>query len=137
MDTNTSISKGSSGAGGCFPVIAERAHEAIAVLDTNGVLHYANAAWVRMHGYMQLNEVVGKKITAFHNKEQLSADVLPLLHEVKSRGQISGPVGHMHKSGTVIPTNTTMVALKDDKGSVRAVIVYATDSSDLKSMGHG
>jgi PAS domain S-box-containing protein len=135
MNTNTPISKGSSaGAGGCFPVIADRAQEAIAVLDTNGVLHYANAAWMKMHGYVQLNEVVGKKITAFHNKEQLSGDVLPFLQEVTYRRQISGPVGHMHKNGTVVPTFTTMVALKDETGKVRAVIVYAMDTSEFEKL---
>jgi PAS domain S-box-containing protein len=133
MDTNASISK-ESGGGGCFPVIADRAQEAIAVLDTNGVLHYANAAWVRMHGYAQLNEVVGKKITAFHNQEQLSGDVLPFLQEVRHRGQISGPVGHIRKNGTVVPTHTTMVALKDETGRVRAVIVYAMDTTELEKL---
>jgi PAS domain S-box-containing protein len=134
MNTDTSISKGASGAGRCFPVIADRAQEAIAVLDTNGVLHYANAAWVRMHGYVQLNEVVGKKITAFHNQEQLSGDVLPFLQEVRHRGQISGPVGHMRKNGTVVPTHTTMVALKDEAGRIQAVVVYATDTSELEKL---
>jgi PAS domain S-box-containing protein len=134
MDTNTSISKGASGTGGCFPVIADRAQEAIAVLDTDGVLHYANAAWMRMHGCVQLTEVVGKKITAFHNQEQLSRDVLPFLQEVTHRRQISGPVGHMHKNGTVVPTHTTMVALKDEAGRIRAVIVYAADTSELEKL---
>jgi PAS domain S-box-containing protein len=134
MDANTSITKGAAGAGGCFPVIADRAREAIVVLDTNGIVHYANTAWARMHGCGRLNEVLGQKITSFHNKEQLSADVLPLLQEVRHRGQISGPVGHMHKNGTVVPTNTTMVALKDETGRIRAVIVYATDTSEQKKL---
>jgi PAS domain S-box-containing protein len=134
MDTNASISKGASGAGGCFPAIADRAQEAIAVFDTNGVLHYANAAWVKMHGYAQLKEVVGKSITAFHNQEQISGDVLPFLQEVGHRSQISGPVGHIHKNGTVVPTDTTMVALKDKTGRVRAVVVYATDTSGTEKL---
>jgi PAS domain S-box-containing protein len=135
MDTSTPISKGSSsGAGGCFPVIADRALEAIAVFDTNGILHYANAAWMKMHGYGQANEIAGKKITIFHSKEQLAGDVLPLLQEVRHRSQISGSVGHLHKNGTVIPTNTTMVALRDDKGIIRAVLVYATDRTEAANL---
>jgi PAS domain S-box-containing protein len=134
MGTNTSISKGTSGAGGCFPVIADRALEAIAVFDTNGILHYANAAWIQMHGYGQLNEIAGKKITIFHSKEQLTEDVLPLLQEVRYRSQISGSVGHIHKNGMMIPTNTTMVALRDDKGIIRAVVVYSTDSTEAANL---
>lgn len=134
MDNNTSIVKGSSGAGGCFSIISDRAQEAIAVLDTNGLVHYANAAWVRMHGYERRSEVVGKSISDFHNKEQLSADVLPFLQEVGRRGQISGPVGHMHKNGTMVATNTTMVALKDESGRMRGVIVFATDISETEQL---
>jgi PAS domain S-box-containing protein len=134
MDTNTSISKGASGGGGCFPVIADLAQEAIAVLDTNGILHYANAAWAGMHGYVQPSEVVGKKITEFHNKEQLSRDVLPFLQEVTHRRQISGHVGHMRKNGTVVPTLTTMAALKDETGKIRAVVVYAIDITEAEKL---
>ena len=134
MDNNTSIAKGSSGAGGCFSIISDRAQEAIAVLDTNGVVHYANAAWVRMHGYERCSEVVGKPIGDFHNKEQMSADVLPFLQEVGHRGQISGPVGHIHKNGTKVATNTTMVALKDESGRMQVVIVFATDISELEQL---
>ena len=134
MDTNTAISKGVSEVGGCFRVIADRAREAIALFDTNGVLHYANAAWVKMHGYAHLNEVLGKKITAFHNKEQLSGDVLPFLQEIGHRGQISGPVGHIRKNGTAIPTNTTMVMLKDERSTIRAVAVYATDTTEREML---
>jgi PAS domain S-box-containing protein len=134
MSTNTPIAKGHSGAGGCFSIIADRSLEAIAVLDTNGVVHYANAAWVRMHGYEHRSEVVGERISAFHNKEQMSGDVLPFLQEVGRRGQISGPVGHMHKSGMEIPTYTTMVALKDETGKMRGVIVFAIDISELEQL---
>ena len=134
MSTNTPIAKGHPGAGGCFSIIADRSLEAIAVLDTNGVVHYANAAWVRMHGYERRSEVVGERISAFHSKEQISGDVLPFLQEVGRRGQISGPVGHMHKNGTEIPTHTAMVTLKDETGKLRGVIVFAMDIGEMEQL---
>ena len=134
MDTNTSITRKSSGAGGCFPVIADHAQEAIAVFDTNGVVHYANAAWVKMHGFEHRSEVVGRKISDFHNKQQLAADVLPFLHEVCRRGQISGPIWHIQKNQTVLPTYTTMLALKDETGKMRGVIVFAVDISEMEQL---
>lgn len=134
MNTSTSIAKSPSGASGCFSIIAEHAQEAIAVLDTNGVVHYANAAWIRMHGYEHRSEVVGKRISDFHNKQQLTGDVLPFLQEVGHRGQISGPVGHIHKNQTVVPTYTTMVALKDETGRMRGVIVFAVDISEMEQL---
>lgn len=132
MGTDTAISKVTSD--GCFRVIADRAQEAIAVFDTNGVLHYANAAWVRMHGYAHVSDILGKKIATFYNKEQLAGDVLPFLQEIGHRGQISGPVGHTRKDGTVITTNTTMVVLKDETSAIRAVAVYATDATEREML---
>ncbi len=134
MSNNTSTVKAASGAGGCFSIVADRAQEAIAVLAMDGMVHYANATWVRMHGYQRRSEVVGKRITDFYNKEQISEDILPFLQEVGRRGQFSGPVGHIHSSGKKVPTNTTMVALKDEMGEVRGVIVFATDISDLEQL---
>jgi len=134
MGANTPISRRASGTGGFFNVIADRAQEAIAVFDADGVLHYANSSWLKMHGYAHTNEILGKKIAVFHSKEQFAADVLPLLQEIINRGQISGPVGHMHKSGTVVSTNTTMVALKDAAGAVRAIIVYAIDTTEQERL---
>ncbi|GEM_PF-4506888 len=131
---NTSTPTESSANGGCFPVIAQKAPQAILVIDSSGIVHYANTAWMRMHGYIHLNEVLGKKITIFHTEEQLSKDVLPFLNEVKSRGQISGSVGHVHKNGKPILTNTTMLALKDDLGKIRAVVVYAVDTSENEKL---
>jgi hypothetical protein len=126
MNTSESIQNGTSGAGRGFSIIAERAEEAIAVLDANGMVRYANAAWVRMHGREQPS--------AFHNKEQMRGDVLPFLREIGRRGQISGPVGHLHSSGAVVPTNTTMAALRDKGGELRGVIVFATDTSQTEQL---
>jgi PAS domain S-box-containing protein len=134
MDNNTSIAKGALGACGCFSIISDRSQEAIAVLDTKGVVHYTNAAWVRMHGFEKRSEIVGKRISDFHNKEQISEYILPFLQEVGQRGQIGGIVGHMRKNGTTVPTSTTMVALKDETGRMRAVIVFATDISELEQL---
>jgi PAS domain S-box-containing protein len=134
MESNTSISEKSSGAGGCFPVIAEHAQEAVAVLDTNGIVHYANAAWIKMHGFDRRSEVVGRPISDFHNKQQLAADVLPLLREVVHRGQISGHIGHTNKNQTVLPTYTTMFALKDKTAKLLGVIVFALDTSELEQL---
>jgi PAS domain S-box-containing protein len=134
MNTNTSISKKPLGAGGCFSIIADYAEEAIVVLDSNGVVRYANFAWARMHGYEQRGDVVGRQINDFHNKEQMRDIVLPFLQEVGRRGCISGPVEHIYSDGKKVPTHTTMVALKDDAGKMRGVIVFATDTSELEQI---
>lgn len=134
MNTSESIQNGTSGGCRIFSIIADRAEEAIAVLDANGMVRYANAAWLRMHGREHPGEVVGKPISAFHNKEQMRGDILPFLREIGQRGQISGPVGHLHSSGTVVSTNTTMTALKGKGGELRGVIVSAMDTSQTEQL---
>ena len=104
------------------------------MLDTNGEVHYANAAWVMMHGFEKCSDVVGKRISDFHNKEQISEYILPFLQEVGQRGRIGGVVGHMRKNGTIVSTYTTMLALKDEACKLRGVIVFATDISEMEQL---
>jgi chromosome segregation ATPase len=40
----------------------------------------------------------------------------------------------MHKNGTEIPTHTAMVALKDETGKLRGVIVFAMDIGGMKQL---
>ena len=134
MSTDTSNSKRSSGADRSLSVIIDKAQEAIAVLDNSGMVHYANASWVKMHGYEHRSEVAGKHIREFHSKEQFTADILPLLREATSRGQVSAHVEHLHKNGTKIPTNTVMTALKDKTGEVRGIIIFTIDSSEVEQL---
>jgi PAS domain S-box-containing protein len=104
------------------------------VLDTNGVVRYANIAWIRMHGCEQSGDVVGRQINDFHTKEQMHDIVLPFLQEVGHRGCISGPVEHIFSDGKKVPTHTTMVALKDAAGRMRGIIVFAADTSELEQL---
>jgi PAS domain S-box-containing protein len=134
MSTNTSNSRRSSGDKGCFTAIIDKAQEAIAVLDSQDIVRYANTAWVKMHGYENRREVEGKHICEFHSKEKFIADIQPLLGEVSLRGQISGPVEHINKNGNRIPTNTTIAALKNQTGQVRGVIVFATDTTEIEHL---
>ena len=134
MNTDTSKSDASLGSERVFSFIIDSAEEAIALLNNDGVVRYANLAWIRMHGYERRDDVVNKPISSFHNKEQLKDIVLPFLQEVIHRGYISGPVGHIDAGGKVIPTNTTMLALKDNSGKIKGIIVFSSDTSGLEML---
>lgn len=111
-------------------VIAERAREGIVVLDLNGAIRFVNAAWATMHGYKTSEELIGKKISAFHTKEQMKTDVIPFMEEAKRRGQLAGPVEHVRRNGTPLPTEMLMVVFKDQAGKAVGLIGFATDLTE-------
>jgi len=111
-------------------VIAERAREAIVVVDLNGTIRFVNAAWAAMHGYESRQELTGKHISIFHTKEQMKTDVIPFIDEVKHRGQLAGPVDHVRRNGTPFPTEMLMVVVKDQAGKAMGLIGFATDITE-------
>ncbi|MHC4639898.1 MAG: PAS domain-containing protein [Planctomycetota bacterium] len=112
--------------------IAEQAREAIAVIDPDGSVSFANKAWAKMHGYNPTDELVGKHISAFHTEQQMKADLIPCINETRSRGQLAGPIEHMRKDRTTFPTQTKMTMVKDEQGTPIGLIVFATEITDHK-----
>jgi PAS domain S-box-containing protein len=111
-------------------VIAERAREGIIVVDLNGTLLFVNTAWATMHGYEAGHELIGKQISIFHTKEQMKTDVIPFMEETKRRGQLAGPVEHVRRDGTPLPTEMLMVVFKDEAGKAAGLICFATDLTE-------
>ncbi len=111
-------------------VIAERAMEGIVVFDLSGALRFVNAAWATMHGYEAGHELIGKQISIFHTKEQMKTDVIPFMEETKRRGQLAGPMEHVRRDGTPLPTDMLMVVFKDEAGKAMGLIGFATDLTE-------
>ncbi len=132
--TNNSTLSGIKGATRRLCAIVERAGEAIAILGLDDEIRYANTAWVRMHGYGRVGELVGKHISLFHTEEQMQTDVAPFMEEAKRRGHFTGPIEHMRSDGTTLPTETTMCMVKDREGNSLGIIVFATDTSEREVM---
>lgn len=108
-------------------VIAERAMEAIIVIDFSGAVRFVNTAWARMHGYENSRELIGKHINVFHTEEQMETDVIPFIEEVKQRGQLAGPVEHVRRNGVPFSTEMLMVILRDRMGNAQGLIGFAKD----------
>lgn len=113
-------------------LVAEHATEAIAVIDLSGYLRFVNMAWANMHGYDNRNELIGKPITIFHTEEQLKSDLMAFIEETQQRGRLEGPVEHIRMDGTVFPTVTKMIALKDQTDKVVGLAVFAIDVTDKR-----
>jgi PAS domain S-box-containing protein len=80
-----------------------------------------------MHGYPLRKDLIGKKISVFHSEDQMNADVFPMIEEAKRRGQLGGPIEHLRNDGTVFPTQTKMILLKDAEDKAVGLIVFVTD----------
>ena len=113
-------------------MIAEQANEGIVVVDSNGINRFVNTAAAKMHGYDTRGELVGKQMNVFYTEEQMKSDVLPLVEEVKRRGQLVGPIEHVRSDGTVFPTETKMTLLKDGRDKAVGLIVFVTDMTERR-----
>jgi len=134
MDISRAISERAEWAIRCFSTIVEKATEGIAVLDADSIIKYVNTAWLRMHGYAESRELVGKHISFLHTDEQMRTDAGPFLDEARRRGQFSGPVERKRRDGTILSTETTIFVLKEEQDRDLSLIVFATDSSERDAM---
>jgi len=107
--------------------IAEQTSEGIMVADLNGITRFANAAVAKMHGYPSSKDLIGKKISAFHSADQMNTDVLPMIEEVKRKGQLMGPVGHLRNDGVAFGTQTKMILLKNWEDKVVGLLIVVAD----------
>lgn len=106
---------------------AEKANEGIVVADLDGNLLFVNQAWCGMHGYKSKNELIGKRLSLFHTKEQMKTDVIPLLEKTKRCGQIEDTIEHIKSNGTLFATQTKMILVEDGAGKATGFIVFAAN----------
>lgn len=112
----------------------EQSSEGMAIADLEGKLMYVNPSWVEMHGYDSGEELLGKSLTIFHNKEQLNKDVKPFNQIVKKKGTYTGEVGHVQKDGTPFPTLMTTTLLKDENRKPLAMLGIAKEITSIKNV---
>jgi PAS domain S-box-containing protein len=105
----------------------EQSFEGIAFADMDRKLIYVNPAWAEMHGYHSPTELIGEKISIFHNREQMEQCVKPFIDVVFKKGQNSGEVGHIRKDGTPFTTLMTTTLLKDEQEKPTAILGIALD----------
>ncbi|RLD51689.1 MAG: hybrid sensor histidine kinase/response regulator [Bacteroidetes bacterium] len=114
--------------------VVEQSFDGMAIANLNGELLFVNDAWASMHGYSNAEGLVGKHLSIFHDKKQLTNEVEPFNQLVKEKGFHTGEVGHVRKDGTVFPTQMTSTILKDDKGIPIAFTGIARDITNQISV---
>ncbi|MBU4485750.1 MAG: PAS domain S-box protein, partial [Candidatus Delongbacteria bacterium] len=112
--------------------IVKQSFEGISVADLEGNILFANSAWIQMHNYETEEELIGKSLEIFHNREQLEKDVIPFNQKVTENGFNTGEVGHIRKDGTPFHTLMNTTLLKDEYGKPYAIAGLAIDITDRK-----
>jgi len=112
--------------------VVEQSSEGMAVANLDGILTFVNNAWCKMHGYQSSEELLGKNLAIFHNKEQFENEVKPFNEKVRQDGTYSGEVGHITKDGKPFPTLMGTTILKDKQGKPYAFVGIARDITKRK-----
>jgi PAS domain S-box-containing protein len=111
-------------------IIAEQSSEAIAILDLDGIIQYANQAWAELHGCNSPEELIDEHLTAFHLDHRLHPELQQWLEEVRQRRLLYGPVEHYRKDQTSFFAQTKIALVSDDHGSDIGYVVFARHNID-------
>ena len=102
----------------------EAARDGICILDADGRVEYANAAYLDLYGY-EHSDLVGTPWERLHPESEvefITAEVLPHLDE---HGEWTGESVGRRADGTTFPESKSMAALPDDK-----LVIVATAFTD-------
>ena len=114
-----------------FRTITDQANYGSAINSLDGNILYINDTLARMHGY-ETFELQGKKLTIFHNQEQLPI-INELVDQLKRTGSFSTrEVWHTRRDGTVFPTLMNAVVIYDANNVPQFLSATAIDISELK-----
>jgi len=114
--------------------VFEHCEQAVAILDSDRTIRFINEAWMRMHGYDNADEIVGKGLNMFYSQERFENDIQPLIEEALQRTAIIGPTEQLRKDGNAFPTQTKIISVEDELAGKVGFIVLATDMSEQKVM---
>ena len=112
-------------------IIAEQVSDGVAVADSNGTIRFVNAAMAKMHGHPSSRKLIGEQIGVFHTDEQMEIEVFAMIEEVERKGRVCDSIEHLREDGSVFPTETKMILLKDEKDHAAGFAVFVTDLTDI------
>lgn len=113
--------------------ILENAGEGIVLMDTKGIILYANPALEKQSGF-SLQELIGQHINTLDgssNTERVSAQISQSL--VKQH-HWSGELRYRRKDGSTYDVSVTISSLKNDVGKVTGYVSVHSDISRIKEV---
>ena len=112
----------------------DQSFESIAIADLDHKLIYVNPAWAKMHGWDSGEELIGKSIKIFHNRQQMEEEVKPFIRVVNEKGANKGEVGHVRKDGSLFPAMMTTTLLRDAQKIPVAILSIVQDITERKQI---
>jgi PAS domain S-box-containing protein len=112
-------------------VAVEHTTEGIIVLDSAGIIRFANEVSARAHGYASRTNLLGKDLSALHSHQQMTEHVTPFVNEARHLGRFEGPLNHLRRDGTVFSADTKMTVIKNEAGDDIGLIVFHRDTAEL------
>ncbi|CAD5374524.1 putative Histidine kinase [Rubrivivax sp. A210] len=116
---------------GEYVAAVQQAADGIAILDGQGRVRHANAAWARMHR-LAPESLPGQDLAIFHTPAQMQDDVEPVLQTLRQAGSFVGEVGHSRADGSSFPTWMSASMMQGADGGPGGIVAIARDISELK-----
>ena len=114
-----------------FKTISDRAGYGAAITDMEGEFIYVNQSLAQMHGY-SLDELIGKHFSLLYTEDTVK-HIYRLRDRLMQKGTyLAEELWRKRKDGTVFPSLTTAVIVKDDKGKPLYIAATAIDITERK-----
>ena len=112
--------------------VVDQTTDAVAFVDVDGTLRFANQIWSKIHGYDASVDLTGKPLSKFHTQKQMTNDVAPLIEEARKRGTLAGPIEHIRNNGSPFFTDTRITVVRDEAGREIGLVIFAVDITERK-----
>lgn len=102
--------------------------EAIVITDAGSIILEANDAFSRISGYTR-EDVIGKHMRLLKSDRHDGSFFATMWQELVSHGSWEGEIWNKRKSGQVYPAQLSVVAVKDERGTIGNYIAMIVDLS--------
>jgi len=109
----------------------EQSANGIVIADDDGVILFANPAFVQMHGYAD-NEIVGMTIQDLHTEQEWQSRGEDFARRVRETGAHSGELQNLRKDGSTFSSWISVTQLREHNGHTIGMMATLRDISEAK-----
>ena len=112
--------------------IIETSKQAMVIANLQGEVVYVNGGLLAMLGYDDKQDVLGRPIFSFTNKEgvsKLNEEIIPAL---LSKGHWQGEINNKRKDGSFFPAEEMCSVTRDEQGEPEYYVLVFADITDRK-----
>jgi len=114
-----------------FKTISDRAGYGVSIVNLEGKLIYVNKSYARMHGYT-LDKLIDRHFSILYPEEQVKIIERLRNRLIKEEDHWTEEIWRKRRDGTVFPTITTALMIKDDDQKPQYIAATAIDITERK-----